>query len=69
MKFIIIFSLALFFAGCTNKQIITQMQVEYVLEKWGDEPLGLAIKRNKDNIYAGFVHIDTRGKKARWEYK
>ena len=30
---------------------------------WGDEPLGLAIKRNKANIYAGFVHIDTRGKK------
>ena len=30
MKFIIIFSLALILAGCTNKQIITQMQVEYV---------------------------------------
>ena len=31
MKFIIIFSLALILAGCTNKQIITQTQVEYVL--------------------------------------
>lgn len=30
MKFIIIFSLALILAGCTNKQIITQTQVEYV---------------------------------------
>ena len=30
MKFIIIFSFALILAGCTNKQIITQMQVEYV---------------------------------------
>ena len=30
MKFIIIFSLALFLAGCTNKQIITQTQVEYI---------------------------------------
>lgn len=31
MKFIIIFSFALiFFTGCTNKQIITQTQVEYI---------------------------------------
>lgn len=30
MKFIIIFSFALLLAGCTNKQIITQTQVEYV---------------------------------------
>jgi hypothetical protein len=51
------------------KNTPTESVWEYVLEKWGDEPLGLAIKRNKANIYAGFVHIDTRGKKARWEYK
>ena len=50
------------------KNTPTESVWEYVLEKWGDEPLGLAIKRNKNNIYAGFVHIDTRGKKARWEY-
>jgi hypothetical protein len=30
MKSIIIFSLALLMAGCTNKQIITQTQIEYV---------------------------------------
>lgn len=30
MKSIIIFSFALLMAGCTNKQIITQTQVEYV---------------------------------------
>jgi hypothetical protein len=30
MKFIAIFSLALLMAGCTNKQIITQTQVEYI---------------------------------------
>lgn len=30
MKFIIIFSLALLMTGCTNKQIITQTQIEYV---------------------------------------
>lgn len=51
------------------KNTPTQSVWEYVLEKWGDSPLGLAVKRNKGNIYAGFVHIDTRGKKARWEYK
>ena len=51
------------------KNTPTESVWEYVLEKWGDEPLGLAIKRNKANIYAGFVHIDTRDKKARWEYK
>lgn len=50
------------------KNTPTESVWEYVLDKWGDSPLGLAIKRNKDNIYAGFVHIDTRGKKARWEY-
>lgn len=50
------------------KNTPTESVWEYVLEKWGNEPLGLAIKRNKSNIYAGFVHIDTRGKKARWEY-
>lgn len=30
MKFIILISLALILAGCTNKQIITQTQVEYI---------------------------------------
>lgn len=50
------------------KNTPTESVWEYVLKNWGDSPLGLAIKRNKDNIYAGFVHIDTRGKKARWEY-
>lgn len=50
------------------KNTPTQSVWEYVLKNWGDSPLGLAIKRNKGNIYAGFVHIDTRGKKARWEY-
>ncbi len=29
---------------------------------------GLAIKNNKSNEFAGFVHLDTRGRKARWTY-
>ena len=33
------------------------------------DKLGLAIKHNPQNKYAGFVHLDTRGKKARWIYK
>nr|WP_257534868.1 hypothetical protein [Helicobacter winghamensis] len=40
-----------------------------MLEVFGEEPLGIAIKRNPNNPFAGFVHLDTRGKKARWEYK
>lgn len=40
---------------------------DYVLEHYGNRPLGLAIKRNKDE-FKGFIHIDTRGKIARWEY-
>lgn len=33
------------------------------------DKLGLAIKHNPTNQYAGFVHLDTRGVKARWVYK
>lgn len=40
----------------------------FVLHKYGSKPYGIAIKRNKANSYAGFVHLDVRGKKARWEY-
>lgn len=31
--------------------------------------LGLAIKHNPKSEFYGFVHLDTRGKKARWVYK
>lgn len=53
----------------TVKNTPTESVWEYVLSNWGDDDLGLAIKRNKNDIYRGFVHIDTRGRKARWEYK
>ena len=39
----------------------------WVLETYGSRPLGIAKKLNKDP-YKGFVHIDTRGVKARWAY-
>lgn len=40
----------------------------FVLEKYGDKPYGIAIKHNYNDAYKGFVHLDTRGKKARWTY-
>lgn len=39
----------------------------YVLQTFGEQPLGIAKKIISDP-YRGFVHIDTRGKKARWSY-
>lgn len=50
-------------------KVPTEEVYNYVMERYGDRPLGIAIKRNPNNPYAGFVHLDTRGKKARWEYK
>ena len=50
-------------------KVPTEEVYKYVIEKYGDRELGIAIKKNPTNPYAGFVHIDTRGKKARWEYK
>ena len=51
------------------KGVKTEEVYNFVLEKWGEEPLGIAVKNNPNDEYAGFVHLDTRGKKARWEYK
>ncbi|EAL2267956.1 peptidase M15 family protein, partial [Campylobacter coli] len=39
-----------------------------VLNTYGERSLGIAIKHNFNDPYAGFVHLDTRGKKARWTY-
>lgn len=49
------------------KGIKTLDVYNYVIEKYGDRPYGIA-KKISQNPYAGFVHIDTRGKKARWNY-
>ncbi|MBT0828288.1 DUF882 domain-containing protein [Campylobacter lari] len=50
------------------KGIKTEEVHQYVLDNFSKRGLGIAIKHNFDNPYAGFVHIDTRGKKARWTY-
>ncbi|EPQ8291100.1 YcbK family protein [Campylobacter jejuni] len=50
------------------KGVKTEEVHQYVLEKYGDKPFGIAIKHNFENPFGGFVHIDTRGRKARWTY-
>ncbi|EGF1229278.1 DUF882 domain-containing protein [Campylobacter jejuni] len=50
------------------KGVKTEDVHQYVLEKYGDKPFGIAIKNNFENPFGGFVHLDTRGKKARWTY-
>lgn len=49
--------------------VATQIVYHHCIKMFGDKPLGIAVKINKDNPMGGFVHLDTRGKKARWEYK
>lgn len=49
--------------------IQTQEVHKHCLKVFGNKPLGIAIKINPKNKYGGFVHLDTRGKRARWEYK
>lgn len=39
----------------------------FVIANFDSKPYGIAKKISKDP-YAGFVHIDTRGRKARWNY-
>lgn len=39
----------------------------YVIKTFNEKPFGIAKKIIQDP-YRGFVHIDTRGKKARWDY-
>lgn len=51
------------------KGVKTKDAYDYIISKYGDRPLGIAFKFNNQDEYAGFVHLDTRGRKARWEYK
>lgn len=55
-------------ADFTVKDIKTIDLYNYVILTYGDGPYGIA-KRISQNPYAGFVHFDCRGKKARWTYK
>lgn len=55
-------------ADFTVKGIKTIDLYNYVILTYGDGPYGIARRISKDP-YAGFVHFDCRGKKARWVYK
>lgn len=50
------------------KDIPTQAVFEYVLKTYNDKPFGIAISINPNDEFRGFVHLDTRGYKARWSY-
>ncbi|VEG60821.1 peptidase M15 family protein [Campylobacter jejuni subsp. doylei] len=50
------------------KGVKTEEVHRYVLQRYSEKGLGIAIKHNFNDAYAGFVHLDTRGKKARWTY-
>lgn len=47
----------------------TEEVFRVVMDKFKDEGFGIAIKKNKQNPYGGFVHLDSRGHFATWEYK
>lgn len=51
----------------TVKGIKTIDVYNYVIEVFGDRPYGIAKKIIADP-FRGFVHLDTRGYKARWNY-
>jgi len=55
-------------ADIVVKGIKTKIVYDYVIRKYGKEPLGIAVKWNSTNPFGGFVHIDTRGYIARWVY-
>ncbi|TLD85784.1 D-Ala-D-Ala carboxypeptidase family metallohydrolase [Helicobacter sp. MIT 05-5294] len=50
------------------KGVKTEEVFQQVMRMFKDKGFGIAIKRNKANPYAGFVHLDTRGVFATWEY-
>lgn len=50
------------------REVTTKEVFKYVLQKYNNEGCGIAININPNDEYAGFVHLDTRGYKARWGY-
>lgn len=54
-------------ADFTVKGVKTLDLYNYIIKTYDDRPLGIAKRISKDP-HAGFVHLDTRGKRARWTY-
>lgn len=50
------------------KGVPTKKVFEHVIATYGDKPFGIAILINPQDEFRGFVHLDTRGYKARWSY-
>lgn len=50
------------------KGVPTKEVFEYVIQTYGNSPFGIAISINPKDEFRGFVHLDTRGYKARWSY-
>lgn len=53
----------------TIKGVETKKVYAYCENLPNANSLGLAIKHNPNDKFKGFVHLDTRGFKARWVYK
>lgn len=49
------------------KDVPTKEVYNYVITQFGQRNLGIA-KKIIDDPFRGFVHIDTRGVRARWSY-
>lgn len=50
------------------KGVKTKDVFKHVLATYNDKPFGIALSINANDEYRGFVHLDTRGYKARWSY-
>lgn len=51
------------------KGVKTEEVFKTAMNLFKDKGFSIAIKRNKANPYAGFVHLDARGYFTTWEYK
>lgn len=50
------------------KDIPTKEVFKHVLQTYNNKPFGIALSINPNDEFKGFVHLDTRGYKARWSY-
>ncbi|TLD84250.1 D-Ala-D-Ala carboxypeptidase family metallohydrolase [Helicobacter trogontum] len=50
------------------KDVPTKEVFKHVLQTYNDKSYGIALSINQYNEFGGFVHLDTRGYKARWSY-
>ena len=51
------------------KGVKTEEAFQTTINLFKDKGFSIAIKRNPNNPYGGFVHLDSRGYFVTWEYK